>query len=412
MIQKTLFTSILISLLASCTNQENSMTHSNIIDIEAGLKNITKLKVSDFGKTIRYIPLETTNDCLIGNNPIVKVLKNYIVIEANKSCFLFNKKDGSFISSIGHIGQDPEAYSSAFCWTDEKEHFLYFIRQPNQLIKYDMKGHFTGKTEFSSPSGLAGYYLLTDSEIIGYYNGLNNINNSCLAFFDTNGALIDTLPPLLSKTEESINDILSISVIRGSDIYGNWTKTGAVIIDYKDDKKQIIAPDAAVLWKNDGNIRFKENFIDTIYTITNRELTPSIIFNTGKWHWPEQERTSKNKTNERIFIANVSENNTYIFFQFIKGLYADTPTLYNGLYNKKTGETKLAKNSDAIEDNLTNFMPFNPLSISTSGEFASLIETGDIIEWLEEHPEAKENKKLTFLKDVNDDMNPVIVLVE
>jgi hypothetical protein len=410
--KRQLFTGILISLLVSCTNQENSITHSNIIDVESGLQNITKLKVSDLGKTIRYIPLETTDDCLIGKDPIVKVLKNYIVIEANNSCFLFDKKDGSFISSIGHRGQDPEAYSGVFCRTDEKEDFLYFIRQPNQLIKYDMKGHFAGKTEFSSPPGLANCYLLTDSEIIGYYSGLNNMNNFNLAFFDKSGTLIDTLPPFFSKIEESSNDILSISVIRGSNIYGNWTKAGAIIIDYKEEKKQIIALDATVLWKNDGNIRFKENFVDTVYTITNRKITPYITFNTGKWHWPEQERISKNNTRERIFIADVSENDKFIFFQCIKGLYADDPILYNGLYNKNTEATKLAKYSDMIEDDLTNFMPFNPLSISTSGEFISLVEAVDIMEWIEEHPEAKENKNLTFLKRFDEDMNPVIVLVE
>jgi hypothetical protein len=386
--------------------------HSNTIDIEAGLQNTTKFNISDFGKSIRYIPLETTDESLIGNKPVFKVLKNHIVVEVNNRCLLFDKKDGRFISAIGHIGQDPEAYSSVSCWTDEKEEFLYFIRQPNQLIKYDMKGTFCGKTEFPSSPGLASYYLLTDLEIIGHYTGINNSGNLVLGFFDKEGVLLDTVPLLTSEIENSFDNIESISVTKGDFTYGNWGKTGVIIIDYKNDKKQIITANAATLWKNKKEIRFKESFVDTIYTIVNHKLIPSITFHTGKWHWPEQERTSKNKTNERIFIADVSENNTFIFFQCIKGFYSDEPVLYNGLYNKKTGETKLAKNSDVIKDNLTGFMPFNPQNMSTSGEFASLIEAGNIMEWLEEHSEAKENKKLAFLKEFNEDMNPVIVLVE
>ena len=402
---------IALILLVSCTNQVKDNEFSNSIDIETGLENLTTLKVSDFGKTIRYVPLETTDDCLIGNNPTVKVLKNHIVVEVNRRCLLFDKKDGSFISEIGHAGQDPEAFNNPTSWTDEKEEFLYF-NQYDKLIKYDMKGHFAGKIDISSPPGLATHYLLTDTEIISYYSGINNSRNYSLSFFDNEGILKDTIPQLLSKQDETNTDILSISVLRNTNIWGNWTKSGTVIIEYKDDKKQIMAPDAETLWNYNGNIRFKETFIDTIYTITDRKLTPSIAFKTGKWSWPENERTSKRNNSERIFISFVSENNDFMFFQCIKGLYTDESTLYNGLYNKKTGETKMNKYSDDIKDDLTEFMPFKPLSASTSGDFFSFIEAFDIIEWVEKHPEAKNNSKLSFLKNFNDDMNPVIVLVE
>lgn len=411
--KKKLFICILTPLFISCTStQEKNTGISTVIDIENSIRHDTGFKVSDFGKTIRYIPLETTDDCLIGNKPIVKVLENYILIESNQRCLLFDKKDGRFISAIGHTGQDPEAYSSSFCWADEKEESLYFTRQPNQLIKYDMKGNFCGKTEFPSPPGLASYYLVTDSGIIGYYNDLNANKKFALARFEKDGTLRDTIPSLLSQTEESLNDILNVSVIKETNTYGNWAKAGVIIINYKNDNKQIIAPNTAALWRNNGHTYFKEIFVDTIYTITNQGLSPALIFNTGKWHWPEKERTHTDGTNARIFITEVSENNLFLFFQCIKGLYSGEPVLYNGLYNKKTGETKIVKNSDAIQDDLTGFMPFKPLTISTSGEFASLIEASDIMEWTEEHPEATNNGRLSFLQHLTEDMNPVIVLVE
>ncbi len=275
-----------------------------------------------------------------------------------------------------------------------------------------MKGNFCGKTEFSSPPGLASYYLVTDSGIIGYYNDLNANKKFVLARFEKDGTLRDTIPSLLSQTEESLNDILNVNVIKETNTYGNWAKAGVIIINYKNDNKQIIAPNTAVLWRNNGHTYFKEIFTDTIYTITDQGLNPALIFNTGKWHWPEKERMHTDGTNERIFITEVSENNLFLFFQCIKGLYSGEPVLYNGLYNKKTGETKIVKNSDAIQDDLTGFMPFKPLTISTSGEFASLIEASDIMEWTEEHPEATNNGRLSFLQHLTEDMNPVIVLVE
>lgn len=406
-----LFTSLFLFWLISCSNQEKSRPSSNIIDIEKGLQNIAKLNVSDFGKTIRYIPLETTDDGLIGKNPIAKVLKNHIIIEANNSCLLFDKNNGRFITTIGHTGQDPEAYSSASCWTDEKEAFLYFIQQPNKLIKYNLNGTFSGRTTYPTPPGLASYYLLTETETIGYYTGLNNSPDLKLAFFGPEGNLRDSIPALHQNINETIDEIAGISVTRGSDTYGNWAKTGAIIIDYKNGHRYIMTPSAPVLWKNKEEVRFKENFVDTIYTITGTTLTPAFVFHTGKWHWPKEDQTNKEKSAERIFVADVSENNEFIFFQCIKGVYTDEPIVYNGLYHKKTDVTQISRHNDPIEDDLTGFMPFKPQSISTTGEFVSLIEGDALLEWLEEHPEAAENEKLSFLKDVSEDMNPVIVLV-
>ncbi|MDR1156625.1 MAG: DUF4934 domain-containing protein [Bacteroidales bacterium] len=419
---KLLLTSIVLLFLFSCKNPENKEMDSKVIDIEHALQNLAHLKVSDFGKTIRYIPLETTDDGLIGRNPVVKVLKSHIVIEYSRDhCLLFNKEDGRFIAKIGHSGQDPKAFTNNFAWTDEKEEFLYFERRPNQLIRYDMKGNFCDKIKFSS-SGLASCYLITDSEIIGYFDGINSffdeINSfgqCALGIFDKEGNLKDTIPSFFPKTQVASDDIVSINIFRGNtlyDKYGNWTRAGAVIMDYKNDARQIIAANAARIWKNNETIRIKEDFIDTLYTVSAGKFIPSIAFHTGKYHWPIEEKTNKKHTNERIFIADISENNELVFFQSIMGMHSDSPVLYNGLYDKKTGETKLGKHSDGIEDDLTLFMPFSSLGMSTVGEFVSLVEAGDVMEWLENHPKAINNEQLSFLKELDGEMNPIVILIE
>ena len=398
--------SIIILFLLSCGNKENRK-YSDGIDIEYGLQNLSRLKVSDFGKTIRYIPLETTKDGLVGSNPIVKVLKNYIVTESQSSCLLFDKKDGRFIAEIGRIGQGPNEYSDIFSWTDEKEEFLYFKRRPDQLIKYDMKGNFCGKVVFPTPPGLASYYLITDSEIIGYFNEFLQTHQIALGFYDEEGILKDTIPALFPKTEIIMSEVKNIGV------RSNWLGMGGMIsIDYKNDTKSIHVVNPPRIWKHNEFIRFKEEFVDTIYTMSNKKLTPSIIFNTGKYHWPAEERNSVINTKERIFIADISENDIFIFFKCIMDLYSDEPVHYYGLYQKKTGETKLSKANDSIADDLTYFMPFTPLGISASGEFVSIVEAYKVMEWMEEHPEAKNSENLSFLKELDEEMNPVVILVE
>ena len=57
----------LLLLLGSCAPQKKA-NDPNAIDIAASLEHLTELKISQLGKQIRYIPLETTDSSLIGNS--------------------------------------------------------------------------------------------------------------------------------------------------------------------------------------------------------------------------------------------------------------------------------------------------------------------------------------------------------
>jgi hypothetical protein len=275
-----------------------------------------------------------------------------------------------------------------------------------------MTGNFRGKIEIVSPPGPASHYILNSKEIVGYFNGFNISAHYQVGFFDKEGVVTDTIPSIITKPKVSFDDIYNIQVYRGTYRYGNWGRTGAIVISMKDDKVHIIPENVPRLWRSGENIRFKEDFIDTVYTVSGRTLVPSVVFNMGKYTWPVEDMTGTSNTKGRIFIGDVAENSDFIFFQCIKGMYSDEPVLYHGLYHKKTGNTKLGENSKPIQDDLTGFMPFIPFSISTSGEFVSFLEAFSILEWLEEHPEAKNSNWLPFLKNLTDDMNPVIVLID
>ncbi len=62
--KKTIILGGLILLLGSCAPQNNA-GHPNAIDIAASLEHPTELKLSQLGKEIRYIPLETTDSSLL-----------------------------------------------------------------------------------------------------------------------------------------------------------------------------------------------------------------------------------------------------------------------------------------------------------------------------------------------------------
>ena len=437
-----ILTGIIITILFSCKNQREKIEDLNIIDVEYALENLAPLKISDFGKTIRYVQLETNDNCLVGETPIIKVLNNHIVIHNDRTngdnCLLFDKKDGSFITEIGRKGQGPNEFSDNNCWIDKKEEFLYFRRGSDQLIKFDMKGNFCGNVTFPTPPGFASHYVFTDSLIIGHFNNANFQQTPfALGFFDMKGYLIDTIPKLFPQIrtpneEEYVsltaliniadippqnrtNAILSaryLNTVGG--IFANASQyANMYCIRYKNGDRQLhtlfVVPR---MWSYNENIRFKEEFVDTIYTLSNGKLIPAFTFHTGKYHWPLEELKTNRINNNWIFIAGVCESNTFILFQCIGAALSDEPFSYNGLYNKKTGETKLCKNSDIIEDDLTHFMPFTPLGISTAGEFFSFVDSWQVTEWLETNPEALNNEKLSFLKELDEESNPIVILIE
>ena len=47
-------------------------------------------------------------------------------------------------------------------------------------------------------------------------------------------------------------------------------------------------------------VRFKEAYLDTIYTLSENKLSPYLIFNTGKYHYPAEERYQQKENDERV----------------------------------------------------------------------------------------------------------------
>ena len=97
----------LLLLLGSCAPQ-NKANAPNAIDIAASLEHLTELKISQLGKQIRYILLETTDSSLIGNSYSIKLSKGRIFVSTNGRCLSFDKQTGKYLGSIGHKGEDPK----------------------------------------------------------------------------------------------------------------------------------------------------------------------------------------------------------------------------------------------------------------------------------------------------------------
>ena len=401
-----LYATGLSCLMAACTGTPQSSADGlcSSIDVAGAMEKPAELKLSELGSDVCYVPLETTDSCLVGGSPNILLLDKEIVVFSRQTCFIFDKESGKFLSKVGHLGDDPEAYSTAAPTYNDVNGLLYFMRRPGKLQKYDLQGNYRGGVTIPTPPDSPSDFSFTDSVIIGRYGNIVGDNGRALLLFNETGEQLDTVPSLLPVLpNRGVDDINSISVKK----QGN---AGIILTTFKSGDASASVAGIPFLWKSDNKIRYKENFNDTIYTVEGNELTPYIAFSTGKWHWGAEARTESKDNEKRLLVGCIFETDHTVFFQCIRGLYTDEPETFNGIYDRKANTTRMYAEKEGIKDDLTGFMAFRPKACSAQGEYGMIIDAGEVMTWLEENPEAAENEKLSALKELTDDSNPVVII--
>lgn len=406
----------LLLLLGACT-PKNTSDQSNTIDIAGSFGQLTELKASQLGKDIRYVPLETTDSSLIGNNHTIRILQDKILVTTGGRCLAFDKQTGKFLHSIGHKGNDPEGYSDAMCYIHPETGVLYFPRLPDKLLKYNQEGSFLGEVTLPQSLSKGFYATFAGPLILGHYGGAIGISPSDnkLIYFNESGEVKDSVRRSLPDGKAVTPDeIASISVFQGKNggkNFGMLGYNGMIYMQYKDEERHIFTINYPTVWNSGDDIYFREALKDTIYTIKGNSMQPYLTFHTGKWALPADKVGEKEGTEEYITVSYVMETPRNILFQCIQGLYSRND-LFTGIYDKATGTTRMNTYAAGLTDDLSQFMPFFPETSSAQGEYASLLEVGDIQEWLDEHPETAKEGKLGFLQNIDEDANPVCVIVE
>ena len=411
-IVKIAFVAIGTYLLAACGNhpqktESNGLLH---IDVGAAMENLDELKLSDLGDQVRYVLLETNDSCLIGGMADLRVLDEQILLTSSRTTYCFDKETGHFLNSIGHVGEDPKGYSIGVQPIyNEHDSLLYFIRWPNLLQKYDLRGNYQGKVVIPTPPNIPTEYAFMNTAAVGYYKNLgqSKTHMRALAYFDETGMLLDTLTSSLPELPPQLfRDVSSFSSYRIG-------MSSRVITRFEDGTASVWVEDTHPLWKRDGNLRFKEIFNDTIYNVTHPgSATPYAVFETGKWHLPAEAYYKEVGSKDKLMPTFVLEGNNSFFFQCVRGLYEKNPETLNGVYNKRTGTTCLSTNRSGFVDDINGFRPFLPTTCGTQGEYAQIVQAVTVLNWLDKHPEAKDNSALAPLFNLDEEDNPVIILVE
>ena len=78
--KKLVWLSILWASVWSACSSGQGENAQGMIDVSSAFENLTELKVSQLGKNVRYVPLETTVESLIGATAALHLLKVKILV--------------------------------------------------------------------------------------------------------------------------------------------------------------------------------------------------------------------------------------------------------------------------------------------------------------------------------------------
>ena len=358
--------------------------------------------VQDFFADIDYIPLETNDSSLIGNVPHATVLDTILLVSSTKQPLkAFDRSTGKYLRDIGHIGNDPQGYScdswgSIRYWVDKDQGQVYFMGWNNDFVRYDLNGQYKGTLSVDeSQCNLFQDYFLIRADTIWAHNKLRLSPElpsvSYLSMQTSEVTPVFTWDSMLLPIEE----VLSISVIYGGHVAYGGDVTMALL---SGDRKFYTAVDSPSLWLSGSTVRLKQDFNDTIYTVSPAGLIPYKVIDLGKWHWDEKDQYQVSGCKDKIHIDYVLETDRYFYFHFQTGFYTDEARSYCAFYDKRNGKVSVAQ-SDKLLDNSNN-QSLQIRGVASDNSFFALLKPEDLL------PET-----ISRLK-IGEEDNPVLVILK
>lgn len=129
-------------LLTGCQNQP-SARHLWVADVREAIRTETPVSLKEDVASVSYVPLETTDSCLISNVSNLVMDDEFIFVENGKTqqIFLFTR-EGKFVRQLGRAGNGPGEYApyaieSMTLDSSRREIYLNARQLPAWVYSYD-----------------------------------------------------------------------------------------------------------------------------------------------------------------------------------------------------------------------------------------------------------------------------------
>ena len=343
---KILFIYLLVILFGcSCGSHSGSNSDNDYTTIDFESSLVDKLKFSQFVDTIEFIPLETTDENLIGE--IQRIIyddeKYYIRVTRgmqNANLLVFDKK-GKYLWGLNKRGNGPGEYNDFkdFLLTKERINVVSYFK----FISYDRQGGF--KEEYKLEQHIKEFLNIDDTTFLVYnFRSPKKVNTFLNKMNDKGKVKEFFFERKENEAKVGNNRINWRSLI----VYGDF-----YYLNYP--------------------------YIDTIFQIEHEQVHPFFYIDYGDKKIPEnllksfddiqyvEKALSKSKDYMLLSSFGLSEHYVYI------GSINKTYQAFLTLYSRKTGKTLSARK---IEDDLYLKGMFLPV---TSKMLPHNSDNGDIL---------------------------------
>jgi hypothetical protein len=344
------------------------------INLDKAIKSSPEeIMLSDIASDIRYIPLETTEECLIGDAYDIRYTGNDILVSSEGNFYHFDK-NGKFLNRIGQKGNGPGEYNfGMFYFLDPVRKYMY-IYELGYMLCYSFDGKFIRKLH--APDLNMGTAELFSKDYILYSNDTYFHNPSS---------------PFQLFTMDTLGK--SVGKIKG---YIEKGKKYGLILSSRD-----------YMYHYDGITYFKPALENMVYKVTTPKKMETVLkFETGSRNIDvsRNERHAKDRM-KFISVFQIRETDKYIFM-----LYGYENKTYSGLYNKKT---KTFRNA-VIKDDLSGGMDIVPAGKCDSG-YLMMVYFPQIIKEAKRYPQAslQDRRKMVdeIISNIENENNPILILI-
>ena len=177
-------------VVSACNNKKTITTENEgiipsyplTINISEGLKNQTKIKLSDIADSIKYITLSKDKTVAINFVFYLSLTDSNIIAQVSQSPFLRFDLDGKFVDSIGRIGRGPNEYmpGSKFTIDPTSNEIIVYRNFLHDFVRFNSEGKFIDRHPLKFGYSIESFECLFDSifALFPVYDGREVVDNN------------------------------------------------------------------------------------------------------------------------------------------------------------------------------------------------------------------------------------------
>ena len=385
----TLFVLCACMVVVSCGPSDTSKMYT--INLPEALDNMGLVNISELAKSIRYIPLETKEESLIGEYPYISYDgKHIIVADRQTNIIRVFDNDGRFIRNINRIGRGPEEFSSTISNVSLVDGNIV-VMTGREVVEYDISDHFVRRVAVPHVDG----YGVMEPVIIGencYAAALYDITSAdkeyCAVMYDS----LSNVNQLIAVPD---NSGLQTSLSEGMGV-------GIML--------------ARLFQNNERSLLFYPESKEILSISTFGAIDTAYVIEYGGCRIPDGNTYNASQNDRYISLLSLVESEDYLFMKMntMATITTSGSRFMNFLYDKKTRKSAVlydkAEDRRGFRDDIGNGPEFWPKSVYGKKVLLSDIEAFSLLEFAENHTLSKDFERVVATIDENS--NPVVVIVE